>query len=92
MDFGKLPGGQLVRKGLEDLAASRDTDEALLVLIGAPRLRRAGFAVPEEAGKSPEHRLYERLAAEDPDSAHSRYNALLRLLVSFENAVECVAP
>ena len=32
----------------------------------------------------PEHRLYLTLAAEDPDSAHSRYNALVRRLVSFE--------
>lgn len=38
----------------------------------------------------PEHRLYERLALEDPDSAHSRYNALLRRLTSFESALECV--
>ena len=37
-----------------------------------------------------EHRLYERLAREDPDSAHSRYNALLRRLTSFESALECV--
>ncbi len=36
----------------------------------------------------PEHRLYERLAASDPDSAHSRYNALMRRLVSFERSVE----
>ena len=38
----------------------------------------------------PEHRLYARLAQEDADSAHSRYNALLRRLVSFESALECV--
>jgi len=91
MELARFPGGELVRKGLDDLAASRDSEEALLVLIGAPRLRRAGFAVPEAGGQSPEHRLYQRLAAEDPDSAHSRYNALLRLLVSFENAIECAA-
>ena len=36
----------------------------------------------------PEHRLYERLASEDPDSAHSRYNALLRRLTAFESAAE----
>ena len=39
---------------------------------------------------NPEHRLYERLAREDPDSAHSRYNALVRRLASFESALECV--
>ena len=38
-----------------------------------------------------DHRLYERLAREDQDSAHSRYNGLLRRLTSFESALECVA-
>ncbi len=33
---------------------------------------------------SPEHRLYELLAVNESDSAHSRYNALIRRLVSFE--------
>ena len=37
----------------------------------------------------PEHKLYELLAAEDSDAAHSRYNALIRQLVSFERALEC---
>ena len=63
---------------------------ALLVSIGAHRLRRIGLPVPEEVPSSPEHRLYEKLAETDPDSAHSRYNALVRRLVSFENAAECV--
>jgi hypothetical protein len=40
---------------------------------------------------SPEHRLYDRFAAEDPDSAHGRYNALIRRLVSFERAVDARA-
>jgi len=40
---------------------------------------------------NPEHALYALLAGEDPDAAHSRYNALIRQLVSFERAVECVA-
>lgn len=32
----------------------------------------------------------ERLARDDSDSAHSRYNALVRRLASFESALECV--
>ena len=76
-------------KGLRDLAASLETEEALLVSIGALRLRRQGLPVDGPL-PDPEHRLYERLALEDPDSAHSRYNALLRRLTSFENALECV--
>jgi hypothetical protein len=84
-----LPAGDLVRKGLGDLAAGRETVEALLVAIGAPRLRRAGIDVPPHGFHRPEHRLYERLARSHPDSAHSRYNALIRRLVSFERAREC---
>jgi hypothetical protein len=43
VDLDHLPGGDLVAKGLRDLAASRETEEALLVSIGAPRLRRQGL-------------------------------------------------
>lgn len=89
MDWSGLPGAELIERGLADLAAGADSEAALLVAIGAPRLRRLGFAIPEHAIPRPEHRLYERLARSDPDSAHSRYNALLRRLVSFERAAGC---
>jgi hypothetical protein len=89
VDFERLPGGDLVARGLEDLARSRETEEALLVSIAAPRLRSLGLPVAAPLPDA-EHRLYERLAEEDPDSAHSRYNALLRRLTSFESALECV--
>ena len=85
-----LPGGRLIRDGLEDLAAGRESDASLLVLIGAPRLRRLGLEILAEPPAFVEHRLYERLRAAHADGAHSRYNALLRLLVSFERAAECV--
>ncbi len=89
MDFESLPGGRVVQLGLDDLAAGRESEAALLVSIGAPRLRRLGLEVPGAFAGAVEHRLYERLAAGDPDRAHSRYNALIRLLVSFERAAEC---
>ena len=89
MELAHLPGGDLVAKGLEDLAHSRVTVEALLVSIAAPRLRDRGVLVIAPL-VDPEHGLYERLAREDPDSAHSRYNALLRRLTGFESALECV--
>jgi hypothetical protein len=89
MELGHLPGGDLVAKGLEDLAHSTETVEALLVSIAAPRLRDLGLLTAAPLLDA-EHRLYERLAREDPDSAHSRYNALLRRLTSFESALECV--
>jgi hypothetical protein len=89
MRLEHLPGGDLVEKGLQDLERRHETVEALLVSIAAPRLRDAGLSVAR-ALPDAEHRLYERLAQSDPDSAHSRYNALLRRLTSFESALECV--
>ncbi len=87
MEFEHLPGGDLVAKGIEDLARSSVTVEALLVSIGAPRLQAAGVLVAAPLPDA-EHRLYERLATEDPDSAHSRYHALVRRLTAFESALD----
>jgi hypothetical protein len=84
-----LPGGDLVRTGREDLARGVESIPALLVSIGAERLRRAGLELPQRALAEPERRLYERLARADPDAAHSRYNAWIRRLVSCERALEC---
>ena len=99
VDTTSLPGADLVAQGLSDIAAGRETEASLLVLIGAPRLRQLGLVVspPPPAWSaaphdpSPEHRLYALLARSDADSAHSRYNALIRKLVSFERAGECVS-
>ena len=63
---------------------------ALLVSIGFPRLKRLGLEI-DQPFDLPELRLYAVLAAEDQDSAHSRYNALIRRLVSFERAAECAS-
>ncbi len=86
--MNELPGQDLVQTGIADLAQGRDSIEALLVSIGAPRLRAVGLDVSAPLADA-EDRLYERLAAEAPDAAHSRYNALLRQLVSYERAAEC---
>jgi hypothetical protein len=89
-DIDRYPGGDLVRQGLADLAAGRETPEALLVAVGAARLRAAGVPVPALGILDPELRLYEQLARDDPDAAHGRYNALIRKLASFERAIEAV--
>jgi hypothetical protein len=89
VEIERFPGGDLVAKGLRDLEEGHETVEALLVSIAAPRLRDAGFTVARPLADA-EHRLYAILARTDPDSAHSRYNALLRRLTSFESAIECV--
>ena len=83
-----LPGEELVKQGLADLASGKVSSSALLVSIGATRLRSSGLPVPD-ALTDADHRLYELLAAEFGDDAHSRYNALLRRLVSYERALEC---
>jgi hypothetical protein len=88
--LARLPGAELVRAGLADLADGRETVAAQLVRIGSPRLRACGIEVPVtgEAALEADRRLYRLLSAEHGDEAHSRYNALIRELVSFERALE----
>jgi hypothetical protein len=82
---GPLPGEDLVQKGLQDLDRGVESIESLLVSIGAPRLRSMGMSV-QEPFPEPESRLYELLSRQHGDAAHSRYNALIRRLVSFERS------
>lgn len=85
-----LPGGDLVLRGLSDLRAGIDSIESLLVQVGATNLRLRGFEVPvPQHPDPPEHRLYARLRLEHGRGAHSRHNALVRRLVSFERALPC---
>lgn len=83
------PGEEIINQGIADLAEGIETIPSLLVSIGAPRLLRLGLPIPPTTIESPEHRLYKTLSRLNPDSAHSRYNALIRRLVSFERSAEC---
>jgi hypothetical protein len=88
-----LPGEMLVRQGLADFHAGLRTVPACLVCIARPRLYRAGLmpeSVPDQFADA-EIQLYRLLQREDGD-AYSRYNALLRELVSFENALDRRTP
>jgi hypothetical protein len=85
-----LPANDLITAGILDLRNQRETIAALLVAIGAPKLRALGLSVPSVTLPDPEHRLYDLLTLDGSDSAHSKYNALIRKLVSFERALECV--
>jgi len=89
MDLTGLPNAEMIETGLSNLRSDLESIESLLVMIGAPRLRRIGFDVPPATVDHPEHRLFELLAESGADSAHSRYNALIRALTSFERAAEC---
>jgi hypothetical protein len=84
-----LPGEKLVRQGLADLQSGLCTIPGCLVRIARPRLTRAGLMPQCLPGQfpEPELQLYELLKREGGD-AYSRYNALVRELVSFENALD----
>jgi hypothetical protein len=84
-----LPGEKLVRQGLADCQAGLCTIPACLVRIARPRLSRAGLMPQSVSGQfsEPELQLYDLLKLEGGDP-YSRYNALLRELVSFENALD----
>jgi hypothetical protein len=82
-----LPGQELVSAGLADLAAGRESEASLIVAMAAPRLRALGLDVPAGGAEKPSYRLYE-LLAERGGGAHSRYNALVRRMVSFARAAE----
>jgi hypothetical protein len=88
--MNSLPANDLITMGIRDLEYQRETIPALLVALGAPKLRSLGVQVPQNLPAIPEHRLYDLLAEDDSDSAHSKYNALIRKLVSFERAIPCV--
>ena len=83
------PGEAMINQGILDLTAGHETIPALLVSIGAPRLRRIGLIIPHAVYPSPERRLYTMLRASYEDAAHSQYNAWIRRLTSFERAAEC---
>lgn len=75
----------LAPAGIRDLRAGVESYEALLTLIGAPRLRELGFEAPESL--APESRLFEILAETYGDAAHSQYNSLIGELVDYERSV-----
>lgn len=85
-----LPGADLIASGIEALRRGDLTVEALLVAVGARRLRAAGLEIPAppDLPDSPELLLYAAVGAAHPRDAHSRYNGLIRRLVSFERALD----
>lgn len=84
-----LPGESRVREGRADAQAGRCTTAACLVSIGRRRLNRAGLLASLQVGLPPEpERCLYRLLRTQGGDAYSRYNALLRELVSFEQALD----
>lgn len=88
----RLPGAELVMRGIADWNANRITPEACLAAIALPRLERIGL-LPENSpppGFESERELYRLLRAQAApgDDPYTRYNSLLRELVSFERALD----
>ena len=82
-----IPGNELVEAGLTDLERGELTVKALLVAVGAPRLRALGLPVPETPSQ-PELALHQAIGRLHSDDTHSGYNALIRRLVSYERELE----
>ena len=83
-----LPGARRVAEGLHDYRESRHTLASCLVRMARPRLAKVGLmeALPGHDTQA-ELDLYQLLAPTG-NQAHSRYNALIRELVSFERALD----
>jgi hypothetical protein len=80
-----LPGGDLIERGVEDLARGLNTAEAALVEVAHTRLSALGVQVPdiEESDTAAELRLYARLASRHPErDPYPLYSAWLEQLDS----------
>jgi hypothetical protein len=84
-----LPGEALLREGLADFQSGRCSAAACLVAMARPRLVRAGLITENAATAfaNPEIELYRLLQQRGGDS-YSAYNALVRELLSFEQALD----
>lgn len=91
LDIRDFPGQDLFAKGVADIRAGEQTEASLLVSLVRTRLLQAGLEVPTARVARPGHELYDLLAAEHGDDAHTRYNALLRRIASFARAAEHAA-
>lgn len=88
-----LPGAEIVLPGIADVEEGAESINASAVLSASSRLVRAGLSIPPGTDEGlAAHRLYEQLADELGDAAHSRYNAILERVSSFARAAELARP
>jgi hypothetical protein len=83
-----LPGAERILEGLRDYRENRHTMAACLVRMARRRLAKVGLLEdlpPRDDGAELE--LYQLLSHEG-NQAHSRYNSLIRELISFEHALD----
>lgn len=90
MTLDGLPANDMIQQGLDDLAQRRASVAGFLVKIASPKMRRCGMDMhlSDDEALNADRELYALLGREYGNEAHSRYNALLRELVSFERALE----
>ncbi len=83
-----LPGAERILEGLRDYQANRHSMAACLVRMARRRLIKAGLLEPSPPrDDGAELDLYQLLSHEG-NQAHSRYNSLIRELISFEHALD----
>lgn len=84
-----LPGTALIQQGLKDYQENRHTMPSCLVRMARRRLVKAGLldSSAHQHDIQAELDLYHLLSHEG-NQAHSRYNALIRELISFEHALD----
>jgi hypothetical protein len=86
--LSELPGADLIHDGLRDYRDKRHTIASCLVRMARPRLANAGLMEGSTRHDlEAELDLYHLLSHEG-NQAYSRYNALIRELVSFEHALD----
>ena len=84
-----LPGEGMIRKGMKDLDSGLRTVESLLIMIAWDDLKRNGLPITRELPLEADGEilLYDLLRASGELDAYSKYNSLIRELVSFQRAL-----
>jgi hypothetical protein len=86
----ELPGGDMILRGITELANGDTGEYGLLVLVASMRLSKLGLKLPQrdDIERPVNLQLYKLLQGTYGIGAHSRYNALLRSLSSFIHTLE----
>jgi hypothetical protein len=88
-DLQKLPGTDLVTRGIHDLESGHQTACACLVASAAQRLVDLKIMKSNSIKmERPELTMYGLLLTQYPQDAYSRYNSMRRRLASFIHALE----
>lgn len=85
--FKKLPGYDLVFRGINDIQKDRHhTIYALLIYLALPHFEKLGFKFPHTP-ENPNILLYEKLSKKFGNDAHYQFNALQQRMFSFCNCL-----